>query len=82
MTKIFRDITYRVAGSYVAALPDARPNGDGYVGDGWEAQLRELPPVQVGSLEFRQVQLTLEGTPERVEEVWEQLSPKFLRGGA
>jgi hypothetical protein len=82
MVHEFRDISPWVAEGYILSLPGSVRESKGFSGPGWRISIEELPDVDVGSLRFRQIRLTLSGAHDVVEQVWEQLGPNFYRGGA
>jgi hypothetical protein len=51
-------------------------------GDGWQAELRKLPPVQIGSLRVGRVELKLHGTQEALDALRPRLHNKTMRAGA
>lgn len=82
MVHNFRDISRWVAESYVQSLEGSERGSGGFSGPGWHISIEELPAVEVGSLRFRQIRLTVSGDNDVVERVWAELGPKFYRGGA
>ncbi len=82
MVHDFRDIPPWVAEGYILSLTGSSPESQGFSGPGWRITIAELPDVEVGSLRFRQIRLTVSGEHDVVERVWEELGPKFYRGGA
>ena len=52
------------------------------VGDGWEAELEKMPPRQVGSLRVGIVQITIMGSPEKLEVLLPDFEKRTMRAGA
>lgn len=82
MVHDFRDIPAWVAEGYILSLAGSLRESPGFSGPGWQITIAELPAVDVGSLRFRRIRLTVSGDHDVVEQVWAELGPKFYRGGA
>ncbi len=82
MVREFRDISRWVAEGYILSLAGSVRESVGFSGPGWHIRIAELPTVDVGSLRFRRISLTVSGERDVVERVWAELEPKFYRGGA
>lgn len=52
------------------------------IGPGWQAELRQLPPVAIGSLRVGRVELQIEGTREALDALLPLLHHKTMRAGA
>ncbi|NBB90868.1 MAG: DUF1952 domain-containing protein [Spirochaetes bacterium] len=78
----FRDISPWVAEGYILSLAGSTREQQGFSGPGWRIAITELPTVDVGSLRFRRIRLTVSGDHDVVEQVWTELGPMFYRGGA
>ncbi|MFP4374476.1 MAG: hypothetical protein ACLFPO_09095 [Spirochaetaceae bacterium] len=82
IVKEFRDISRWVAEGYVRSLEGSVSEPHGFSGPGWHIAIEERPAVNVGSLHFRRLALTVSGERDVIERVWAELGPKFYRGGA
>jgi hypothetical protein len=77
----------REAPGAIAAAP-----GDGHTdadaddatvrGDGWECTVRQRPPRRHGSLLIQQVEVTVTGRDDAIEQLFAYLMPLVMRGGA
>ena len=82
MEKELRDITLQRARSYVAQLTGASATAGGYSGPDWRIDLTELEPLRIGPMEFMRVRFVLHADASIAARVWQELMPRFLRGGA
>lgn len=82
LRKELRDISISRLKEYVSIIEDATPRESGFGGDGWELELSELPPVQLGHMQAKRVLFILRGGEDAVHRVWNALQYKLLRGGA
>ncbi|MFP4330287.1 MAG: hypothetical protein ACOC45_03755 [Alkalispirochaetaceae bacterium] len=82
LVRELRDLTMERTKAEIATLPGARKVGESFTGPDWTAEVDELPLVEVGSMTFRRLRLTLRGEKEAVTSAWHELWLKFLRGGA
>lgn len=82
ISRELRDIPVWVARRYLESLPDSRGTRNGAEGPGWEAGIERLPDEPVGYLLFTRIRLSLRGDDAAVAAAWEELQPKFYRGGA
>jgi|GEM_PF-654486 len=53
-----------------------------FSGDGWRASVATAEPRQVSGLEIEQVDFTISGEQEQVDELMKFLMPRIMRGGA
>jgi molybdopterin synthase sulfur carrier subunit len=51
-------------------------------GPGWQAHLRQLPPVEIGSLRVGRVEVELHGSQEALDTLRPLLHSKTMRAGA
>jgi hypothetical protein len=79
--KVFRGIPRDAVEANIRRLENVRNMPDGFRGERWRIELKELEPVTLGSLTLGRVRFALRGEDDAVENVWRELSPGFLRGG-
>ena len=82
LRKDLRDISLARLQEYVSDVEDATSAGEGFRGNGWELELTELPPVELGWMRTQRVSFVLRGDADAVNRVWGSLQYKLLRGGA
>lgn len=84
VTRRFGGVPVSAVCEYLVAAggtPDENAAGEFY-GDGWRAGVATAEPRQVSGLEIEQVDLTISGEREQVDELMKFLMPRIMRGGA
>jgi hypothetical protein len=67
---------------YLEDLGGVVQTDESIVGDGWQARIEQLPPVQIGSLRVGRVELRLKGSQEALDALRPPLQCKTMRAGA
>lgn len=84
VTRRFGGIPVSAVREYLVAAggtPDENASGEFY-GDGWRARVAPATPRRVSGLEIEQVDFTISGDRERLEQLMQFLMPRIMRGGA
>lgn len=68
--------------AYLEDLGGVVQNEELLLGDEWEARLRLLPPVAIGSLRVGRVEVELRGSREALDQLLPRLHNKTMRAGA
>ncbi len=68
--------------AYLEDLGGVAETDDYLIGDGWQAQLRRMPPVEIGSLRVGRVELELRGSQDVLDILRPLLHNKTMRAGA
>ncbi len=67
---------------YLEELGGQAESEERVIGDGWQATLQKMSPRQTGSLRVGIVQISLEGSPEALDELKPRLEQRTMRAGA
>jgi len=81
LTRVIKCIPKWLLAEYLEEI-GGQSDGDSRVtGDGWVANLEQIEPFQVGSLCIGQVQMSIDGEPQAIDQLLVLLEPKILRAG-